>query len=314
MKRKFIGKRWLENVILAAFRGTRPIHPFSREHFLLEFGAFQNRLEMYFYREDQNDLCRLIEDCERLLAIDESLEKPYSVLQKFLQDSARHLSRIQAPSDSRRPWSCEKLSPAVQHIPGMLHEDTRRYYKWLGQNYEGWGVVVELGCWFGSSTACLIDGLKTNSSFSGKHMHVFDSFRWRDWMRPYAAALGVCVKHWRDGKCFLEDFRRNTRRASRSIVTHVTDIHPNSKASRSLRWTGDPIELFVYDLSDDYTLTTAVWSQMCASFRPGTTIVFNQYGNKNAVGLRDFILEKQNQLQPLHKPLASTKSFTFVAH
>lgn len=70
---------------------------------------------------------------------------------------------IRAP---RPPWHAVPLAPVT--VPGMLTDEERRYYQWIGRFYAGVGEVVELGCWLGCSTLHALHGLvSTHASPDG---------------------------------------------------------------------------------------------------------------------------------------------------
>lgn len=54
------------------------------------------------------------------------------------------------------------------------------HYIQLGATHKGVGEFVELGCWLGSSTQAILQGLRANIP-----LHVFDSFMWTDALDYY---------------------------------------------------------------------------------------------------------------------------------
>jgi hypothetical protein len=72
-------------------------------------------------------------------------------------------------------------------------------------SYTGKGQIVDLGCWLGATTFCLVRGLADNAAHRRHHaIDAFDPFIWEDWMTPIAAALGV-PKTYRAGDDYLSD-------------------------------------------------------------------------------------------------------------
>lgn len=79
------------------------------------------------------------------------------------------------------PWLDTKIRDT--RIPGMISEEEKKYYTWLGQFYTGEGDIVELGPWLGCSTFYILEGLRQTPHFKGKKLHVYDDFVWRSgWM------------------------------------------------------------------------------------------------------------------------------------
>lgn len=92
-------------------------------------------------------------------------------------------SEMLAPSilDEDPPWSKAPLYAC--DIPGMISDEERRYYTYIGQFYAGKGEIVEIGPWLGCSTFHILAGLRPNPRFSGRKLRVYDDFVWRSaWM------------------------------------------------------------------------------------------------------------------------------------
>src|SRR5262249_3008108 len=82
------------------------------------------------------------------------------------------------------PWAGEQLP--VETVPGMITDEEKRYFRWVGRAYTGEGAVVELGPWLSCSTHHIVAGLRRSDSFTGRKLHVVDDFVWRSaWMDAY---------------------------------------------------------------------------------------------------------------------------------
>src|ERR1044071_7787881 len=76
-----------------------------------------------------------------------------------------------------RPWKNIALPDAVTGMRSMLTLEEKQYLTWLtSETFEGWGAVVDLGPWLGSSSAALAEGLKRRGSH--QRIRSFDLFRW----------------------------------------------------------------------------------------------------------------------------------------
>ncbi|HXQ33452.1 MAG TPA: hypothetical protein VN843_05470, partial [Anaerolineales bacterium] len=79
-----------------------------------------------------------------------------------------------------------------------------------------------------------------------------------------------------------------------------------------IEWEGQEIGILVMDFDDDKAVNEAMWRVFSPSFRPGNTIiVFNQYGNVRATGIREFCAERSRELIAVHKPIGSAKAFRY---
>lgn len=162
-----------------------------------------------------------------------------------------------------REWSAVQLPDSLKALPRMLSEDEQRYLIWLTQSkYEGWGAVVDLGCWLGSSTACLAEGLER----AGKAgvVHSFDLFRWVCGYMERDSALRMP-----EGSDFMPEFLRLTSPWAARVRAQQADLF-------SYRWTGGPIEILFVDAAKNYALTNAILRNFAAVIVPGRTRVIFQ--------------------------------------
>jgi hypothetical protein len=214
-------------------------------------------------------------------------------------------------------WRGVELSDKTGSIPGMVCEETRRYYAWLAQSLSGMGEIVEFGSWLGSSTCTLAESLASNPRRDGRKVHAFDSFVWEEWM----------VKYWdrarrtpaRRGQSYLESFRAFCEPWSDVVVAHACDASPVDSRQSSptgcsdLRWDGSPIEILIYDMGPDFKQIEHIWHQMSGCLISGQSIVvFNEYGKLGSREIWKFCLEHRSELLPKHKPRGSAKGFLFA--
>ena len=77
--------------------------------------------------------------------------------------------------DSKRPWKRLSLPDSVTRVKSLLGPEEQQYLTWLtSEKYQGWGAIVELGAWLGSSSVCLAEGLRRCGSDA--KIHTFDRF------------------------------------------------------------------------------------------------------------------------------------------
>ena len=70
------------------------------------------------------------------------------------------------------PWKKQFVQPIA--MPGMISDEESQYYEFIGALYEGRGEVVEMRSMARKSTRHIVRGLRKNSNFANKQLHVFD--------------------------------------------------------------------------------------------------------------------------------------------
>jgi len=160
------------------------------------------------------------------------------------------------------PWEEIQLPSAVNQIKSMLSPEEKQYLTWLAsKKYEGWGAIVELGVWLGSSSAALAEGLRRRGSAA--RIHSFDLFMWEDYM---AAATSEDLKK---GDDFMPVFLREIGDYHRWIEPKKVDLLKYS-------WTGGPIEMLFVDSAKDWELANAVLRGFGSHLEPGRSRVILQ--------------------------------------
>src|SRR5258708_7281370 len=84
--------------------------------------------------------------------------------------------------------------PSLPQVPTLTTDNERAYLYWLvKERYEGRGVVVEVGTWFGASAYALAAGLRdlANGAVSSPPtLYCFDRFRFTKGDFAHAAEQG----------------------------------------------------------------------------------------------------------------------------
>jgi hypothetical protein len=278
---------------------------------LLSIGAIQG----YFREERPDDKAGLIENLREILDQMEECKLYDQKIRSFLLETVRYLE-TSPPSDSLQSfgWNHEELSAMALRIPTMLCKQAQGYYKWLARTFEGPGDIVELGCWMGSTTACLAEGLSQNLWRERRTVHVYDAFIWREWMKTYTEDPELLAANICEGDSFL-DYFWSYAEPYRDLIDVHQSIVPTGReqsALKPLEWRGGQIGILVMDLADDRASNEAMWRIFSPSFQSGCTIVvFNQFGNIPAGEVREFCRQKKLELVPLHKPCGSAKAFRY---
>jgi hypothetical protein len=136
---------------------------------LLTLGAMQD----YFREERLSRKGPLLVELRRITNDfnESSLQDPQ--VRAFLDASVREMEIGNTEEMVQRSgWQTEVLPPTVSQIPTMLCDETLVYYHWLARTFKAPGDIVELGCWMGSSTSCLAEGLLRNPSRNARKLHV----------------------------------------------------------------------------------------------------------------------------------------------
>jgi hypothetical protein len=72
--------------------------------------------------------------------------------------------------------------------------------------FSGTGRIVDLGCWYGATTAALARGLRDNPCAEDNAViEAFDLFIWKSWMDQHAERLMRLGKSYAVNDCFLPD-------------------------------------------------------------------------------------------------------------
>lgn len=311
----------IEQLALDVFNREAVINPAAREGFFLRLSAAFLALPQFLVSEEAERRGALLSELRDLTEHHRALLLDRDELWTYLADAEQHVAHLASePTPERTAWLGEELSADALNVPSMLVPDTRKYYRWLGRRLEGAGDVVELGCWLGSATASLADGLASNPSFAGRRLYAYDTFVWERWMERYLseklrAAFPVLetLKHNDDYTNLFLEFCAPYRHLVEPRKGYIQTAGGRSLDLPLLEWGGGPVELFVYNLGHDYELLTRAWEVFAPSFIPGRTVfALNPYGNMRAEDLRRFCREHSHELKPVHKPASSMKGFLFT--
>jgi len=144
----------------------------------------------------------------------------------------------------------------------MLSMDEKQYLIWLAaEKFEGWGAIVELGVWLGSSSAALAEGLRRRGSTA--RIHSFDLFRWENYMTAKAGPV------LNEGDDFLPLYLKETASYSPWIEAKKVDL-------MNFSWNGGPIEILFVDSAKTWDLTNATLNGFGRYLVPGRSRIVLQ--------------------------------------
>lgn len=192
-------------------------------------------------------------------------------------------------------------------IPGMISDEEKQYYKYIGQFYSGKGEIIELGPWLGLSTHYIIDGLIDNPYFKSKKIYVYDDFIWRSaWMDKHTPEEER-LENYQD---FQPLFNRYTSGLNEYVQVYkckITDYRGN-KHLPQLEWNKGLVELMYIDCGRTFDANQGWYQIFSPYFIPNVTLLIMQdWGlHKQLPPLwynqtKQFTESKGNQLQIIHE-------------
>ena len=145
----------------------------------------------------------------------------------------------------------------------MLAHEEKQYLAWLTANqFEGWGSIVDLGPWLGSSSAALAEGLSRRRAHT--RIFSFDLFRWeRSYMQAFATT------NLNDGDDFLPVFMRE-------VGDYAAWIEPRKVDLMGYSWNGGPIEILFIDAAKSWDLANAIFRGFGNHLVPGRSRIVLQ--------------------------------------
>lgn len=146
----------------------------------------------------------------------------------------------------------------------------RAYFKWHAQEeVTGAGALVDLGSWFGSTTAAMAMGLVANPRPGARNamIHAFDEFRWDPRFDYYSPPTRLGP--YREGDLFRAEFELVVARWRERIVVHEGDLLQD-------QWSGGPIELLLVDAMKSWELATHIGRSFYPALLPVTGYLIHQ--------------------------------------
>ena len=177
----------------------------------------------------------------------------------------RDCTQLRSEAGETHAWKRVSLPEDVLGIPSMLTHEELQYLSWLtAEMYEGWGAIVDLGPWLGSSSAALADGLRR----TGRPVTVraFDLFQWaRSYMESQAP------ENLPEGQDFQFLFRQH-------IAPFAAWIDAEKQDLMQYHWEGGPIEILFVDAAKSWDLTNQILRGFGHALVPNKSRVILQDG------------------------------------
>lgn len=151
-------------------------------------------------------------------------------------------------------------------IPGMVSSAETSFFSECAARYCGReGAIVDLGCWLGSTSIALAQGIQ---AYGGKiekrneKVFGFDMFQWETWMPDQ---IPYCL--YEPGDSFLAEARRVVREHGSGRVELV-------RADLELyEWSGDPIKILLIDAMKNEKLAVQIPRNFFPSLIPGGLLI-----------------------------------------
>lgn len=168
------------------------------------------------------------------------------------------------------PVSLSRHRPPTKHIPGMINSDEIAFYKESAARYVGRkGAMVDLGCWLGSTSIALAQGILSRTpNGDNRHEKVlgFDIFVWEGWM-----PTGVPYCLYQAGDSFLPEARRHARDHGGGKVELI-------RADLTVyEWTGGTIKILLVDAMKSETLARQIARNFYPSLNTGSLLIHQDF-------------------------------------
>jgi hypothetical protein len=154
----------------------------------------------------------------------------------------------------------------------MTSPEEQAYLFWFAETqYQGWGEIVDLGCWLGSATVSLARGLARNPRVADKagRIHAFDRFLWEPWMEGFVAGTRLAGR-FAAGASFQPEFERRIAPWHDLLRIHAGDLLRERWEPRR------PIELLFNDAGKSWELANHVRATFFPALEPGRSLLVEQ--------------------------------------
>jgi len=173
-------------------------------------------------------------------------------------------------SMSHKPTSVLGNGVPNAHIPGMITSDEIAFFKESAACYVGReGAIVDLGCWLGSTSIALAQGILSHSPNANNREEKvlgFDLFVWEGWM---PAHFPYCLYH--SGDSFLPEARRVVRDCGGGRVELI-------RADLALyEWRAGPIKILLVDAMKSENLARQIARNFYPSLVTGSLLIHQDF-------------------------------------
>jgi hypothetical protein len=156
------------------------------------------------------------------------------------------------------------------HIPGMVSSAEMAFFSESAARYFGReGAIVDLGCWLGSTSIALAQGILSQASKAdnqNEKVFGFDIFQWESWM---PAHIPYCL--YEPGDSFLPETRRVVREhgGDRVELIQADLVH--------YEWSGGPIKILLVDAMKTESLAIQIARKFFPSLISGSLLIHQDF-------------------------------------
>lgn len=179
------------------------------------------------------------------------------------------VKRIMGSMGPKSVSTSEKGVPKAD-IPGMVSTAEAAFYSESAARYFGReGAIVDLGCWLGSTSIALAQGILSHepkADNGNEKVFGFDTFQWDTWM---PAQIPYCV--YEQGDSFLPEARRIVREHGGGRVELI-------RADLGLyQWSGGPIKILLIDAIKNEHLAVQIPRNFFPSLIAGSLLIHQDF-------------------------------------
>jgi len=155
-------------------------------------------------------------------------------------------------------------------IPGMVSSAEMAFFSESAARYFGReGAIVDLGCWLGSTSIALAQGILSHGSKAdnqNEKVFGFDIFQWESWM---PANIPYCL--YEPGDSFLPETRRVVREHGGGRVELIqADLG-------HYEWSGGPIKILLVDAMKTENLAIQIARNFFPSLISGSLLIHQDF-------------------------------------
>lgn len=163
----------------------------------------------------------------------------------------------------------EKRAPKAE-VPSMVSSDEMAFFRESAARYVGKeGAIVDLGCWLGSTSIALAQGILSRGSGADnltEKVLGFDRFVWEEWM-PAQIPYGI----YQPGESFLPEARHVVRDSGGGLVELI-------QADLTLyEWRAGPIKILLVDAMKNENIARQITTTFFPSLMTGGLLIHQDF-------------------------------------
>jgi hypothetical protein len=149
---------------------------------------------------------------------------------------------------------------------GMTTKQEQMFYRTCSEQYKDIkGVIVDLGCWMGSTAFSLAEGLK--ASAKPTKIYAYDLFRWETWMDQFD---GMTACDYLPGESFLPEARRRMQKHKDCVELIQADLV-------GYQYGRGPIKILLVDAMKTAALSESICIRFFTNLQPGGLLIHQDF-------------------------------------